>query len=163
MCLDGFQFQFLHHRLQPQGIQLLFPALGHIMVNEIDQVPDKEVHKKIEDPAGDQQYFITQKFMLPFIQQVEMLQHLHVNQRTDNGKQEGDQQEVQKLQFQFFLKQVHIQDQRTHQVAQYDTQNDEYPQPAKYLGQLIPGIELIKGVGKENADQGKPAPAHCLK
>ena len=45
MCLDRFQFQFLYQRFQLKGIQLLFPALGHIMVHKINKAPYKEKNK----------------------------------------------------------------------------------------------------------------------
>lgn len=162
MCLDGFEFKFFYHGLQPECIQLLFPALGYIVINKVNQVPDKKVHEKIKDTAGNQQYFIAQKLMFTFVEQVIILEYLHEDQGSDNGENQGNQQEVEKLLFEFFLQEIHTQDHRPHDMAEHQSQNDINPQPAEYLEKLFPGVELVKGIGKKDADQCKTAPTNCL-
>ena len=42
MGFDGLKFQFFYQRFKVQCIQLLFTAFLYVVINKVDQVPDKE-------------------------------------------------------------------------------------------------------------------------
>ena len=162
MRLDRFQLEFFYQSFELEGIQLLFPALGDIVVHEIDGVPDKIVNKKGESAAENKEYFIIEIRLFAFVQQVVFYQQLHIKIRADDTKYGGDQDELDQLPFQLFLQQVELDDDQPHQVGQYNTQCYEDPDPAHHLRNVRFGVQLVEGIGKKDTDQGETTPADPL-
>lgn len=80
----------------------------------------------------------------------------------DHGEHESDHQEDQQLPFQLALQHIERNDHHPHQVRKNEPKAHEIPDPPDYLYNFAAGIELVEGIGKEDADQGKTAPAYCL-
>lgn len=155
MCFDRFQFQFLYQRFQPQSVQLLLTALGYVMVNEVDKIPDNDIDEEIEGATQYKQQRLVYKFLFAIIQQTEMLAGLHVQRSGDQGENNGDKEKMEYLLFHCFLQGVEADNSRPHDVRENDAQEDKDPQPCEHQP---PGFNIphfLKRNGKNDIDQGK--------
>src|SRR6218665_2158 len=132
MRLDRFYFQFLYQRLEPQCIQLLTAAFRHIVINEVDQIPDDNVDEEIESVVKDIQQRTVDEFFLQIVQQTKPLGDLHIQSRYHKRKDEGDHKKVGDLLLYGFLQCIQCNDDRTHQVSEDDPKQHKNTQAGKY-------------------------------
>src|SRR5690606_859857 len=88
MSLDRFQLQLFYQRFQLKRIQLLFSALGNVVVNEIKQVPDKEIDEKVKSSIDDQEELVSFKFLLAAVHEVELRKKRQVYIRSHEAEKQ---------------------------------------------------------------------------